>query len=1426
MGVGDWLRRQFVSFQRRNLLEDRVRRQAIEDAVDICRQRRARFEKGSIPFEETDSIFDELLDAFDEQGLDPEEVWRAADQAFPDNPRWLESLASRSVANGKTDRPTFEILRRQAERSPDNLPLILRLIECYRAQDDAFMETQLAVRARVLAKQYLDTPEGEPLPPGVTRSLCRALYEDFSKRLAAAYLDLGRRDAEAMELYEWMLQRDITETAYLEIVAGRYLEERRMDDWAIEIFESAVAFNPENRDLQRFLALHYLTCERENEGLSILRKLARSTPPDEEAANHLIQRLRSRPEIWCEGDLDLIYERARRAPVDSTLLSTLANYLYGKGDVSERAREIYRLAADNNIESGMYLRKLADHAGQCRDLKTQAQLIEEIARREGAYSPDLLAPLAEAYAKQNRRDDQALEIYRAALEAGSRNPAVHEILCRHYYEQREKSEAAIEQFRQTLEVVPECVWAQLGLLETHIAAGRHSVALTDGLALLKKQPDNERIRELVARAVAHEPNPRVIAMLGNLGDTMKRELLWAAFQEKPSARPVAVALARAEIAAGSRDKRLIPILRTALHAEPEDPEIAAALSEILWRSGREAEAVELDQEMLGWASPATRRLAASGAAPPRDDREVAARQAATRLSGFFARGNDTSPAAIKALWRAFELGVCSQEAIVFLARHTVASETWNRRALDLLNEAVRIQPQDLMLRAALMKARAANGEGAEALRWGIEQLRKSPARKSCRQFLSELLCVLTKADIPPQELGQMRALCSANPDDVEIAQLAARAHQIAGVNSPQVRSIYERALAGGQSPNPALMLNLARSCQQAGETEKAIQLYSAIVDIEPENIEALDQLASLYAATRRRGPKVMRVIAEARRRRPQDPQLKLYHADLLLERGEYAEGFDFLQETVRSAPALEPAALTILESHARLDRHLDPPRAFELAKFLLRAGRPGEAIPALKAALESGAVPPAAILEALETVETAAAAAPLRLLKGRALKLTERFDEALVVLEPLLDETDATQEPATEVIDILRRKLSRESPPTAATLMKLGRFLSLASEFEEAIAVYTRALQLDPENEAAKLALAGACLILERYDQAMAILENCPPGEERSHYLVNLSLNQERGSQWEKALRSLQLAAEGIELPAEENRRLAQLEARCRQERAAREVRSILNGFGETTRQRYEILQEIHSGHSGSVFRAYDRKRDEVVAFRLFPQAIAAQEAARALLEKRMEALRAVSHPLLIKLHDAFLDPAGCYVTQELIAGGDLGTRMSRIKGPLPVTEVRRLAQNLSEALAALHAAQIVHGALRPSRVLSSLDGAFKLTGFFAATLRKIAVETGNPELLGLLQTSPYTPPEQSHGQSPTSASDVFAFGAILYHAVVGTPPGASSPLTPSPSATQSRPAIQRAGPALSSVILRCLQADPDRRYPSFEIIRDSLKSL
>ena len=56
------------------------------------------------------------------------------------------------------------------------------------------------------------------------------------------------------------------------------------------------------------------------------------------------------------------------------------------------------------------------------------------------------------------------------------------------------------------------------------------------------------------------------------------------------ARPVAVALARAEIAAGSRDKRLIPILRTALHAEPEDPEMAAALSEILWRSGREAEA--------------------------------------------------------------------------------------------------------------------------------------------------------------------------------------------------------------------------------------------------------------------------------------------------------------------------------------------------------------------------------------------------------------------------------------------------------------------------------------------------------------------------------------------------------------------------------------------------------------------------------------------------------------------------------------------------------------------------------------------------------------------------------------------------------------------------------------------------------------------
>ena len=101
MGVGDWLRR-FVPFRRRNLSDPTEYAQAISDAVELCRKRRA---KGGDPptIEETDAVFDELIEALDEQGEDPIGVWQAADAAFPDNVRWLEALAARALASKNTE---------------------------------------------------------------------------------------------------------------------------------------------------------------------------------------------------------------------------------------------------------------------------------------------------------------------------------------------------------------------------------------------------------------------------------------------------------------------------------------------------------------------------------------------------------------------------------------------------------------------------------------------------------------------------------------------------------------------------------------------------------------------------------------------------------------------------------------------------------------------------------------------------------------------------------------------------------------------------------------------------------------------------------------------------------------------------------------------------------------------------------------------------------------------------------------------------------------------------------------------------------------------------------------------------------------------------------------------------------------------------
>jgi len=1425
MGVGDWLR-QLVPFRRRNLHEEDVRAQSIRDAVEECRRRRAKSPEAGT--DETDSIFDELLDAFEDQGLDPEPVWRAADRAFPDNPRWLEALASRAITSSKTDRETLEVLRRQAERVPENLPLLLRLIECYRAAGDSYMDVHLTGRVRAMAKKLLETPEGEELPRGVTRSLCRNLIETMSERLAAAYLGMGREDEEAMDLYLWVLERDSTATDFLGVAARYLLAKRSVDPRSIEIYEAAIAFDPRNIELQRFLATHYLSTERWQEGLAILRRLARGKPSDPEAEKTLLNWLREHPDQWSEGDWAMLVAWVKAHPQDRTLVELMAAGYSAHDDMSEDARLLYRLAAGLGIESTRYLRILAEYARQASDWKGAASHYEEIARIEGAVSADVLIPLAIACSRLERTDERALELYQAAIAGGCREEAIHDILCRYLCENRARAPESAQQFRQSLEMAPQCSWAMLGLLRHEIESGHYLAAFEDGLAYLRKNRNHAEVRKLVARALAREPNPRMLAQLRQLGDPLAREILWMAYDEKPSARPIALALARTELHAGNRETKLVPILRTAIHAEPDDLEIASGLAEILWRSGREAEAAEADRPLLAWVSPAPRQTTrASEGGGALSDREVAARTAATRLSAFYSRKNDTSPEAVKSIWLAFDLGVCPQEAILFLARHLAATGAGHPRAARVLEEACRIDPRDSLLTLAWMRARGQRGETREALQWCIEQLRKSPARRALRDLLSDLLASSSPSDLQSSDLGHLRALSASHSEDADLARIVARAHQIAGVHSPQVRSIYERALSA-KSQDPALILDLARTYQQSGDSAKAIELYSALEALDPDHKEAKEQLARLYAETHRKGSRALELVREVLKANPADPVLRRYMAELSLDRGETMQGLQSLFDLVSQFPKQAESIHDILERARHSLEAPTPDATMLLARLRVRLGDTAAAAEELARLQPGRDVPTGRLLEVCEEIlQRDPGNVRARVERAVILKINGQFDEAAKELEPLAQAPDASPNILGELVEIIELALSKQKSPSNERLLQLARLQGRMGDPASAAQTFSKVLSRDPGNMEIRLAAADAFMAAGMGEEAMLALDYCPPSAERSKRLLELSARLEREERWEQALEAVEKAAQGIELAPEDRRRLAKLQLRVRQEKAAQQARALAGVLPESARKRYELLQEIGAKPSAALFRAYDRERDEVVAFRLFAEGFAEKGAPLDAFRERVEAVRRLHHPGIIGLRDVGGEPGRFYGTFEFVAGINLEMRLERTQGPLAIPEVRRLAAEIAEALAYAHEQGIVHGALRPSRVLISLDGRFKISGFLSmeSILPPISQDrelTGGRSLPGM--PNPYSCPEQERGEEASVAGDIYSFGAILYYAAVGMPPTPSAPLTPAPGTPLPRPAIHRAGPVFSAVILRCLQAAPDKRFPSCRALLDALK--
>ena len=258
---------------------------------------------------------------------------------------------------------------------------------------------------------------------------------------------------------------------------------------------------------------------------------------------------------------------------------------------------------------------------------------------------------------------------------------------------------------------------------------------------------------------------------------------------------------------------------------------------------------------------------------------------------------------------------------------------------------------------------------------------------------------------------------------------------------------------------------------------------------------------------------------------------------------------------------------------------------------------------------------------------------------------------------------------------------------------------------------------------------------------------------------------------------------------------------------------------------RYRLERELGRGGMGVVFRATDAKTGAPVALKVMTWP---DPSALARFEREVQALRALDHPGIVRIHDAGIDQGHPFLVMELVEGTDLLAIVKR--GPLDPVRAVTLARDLALALDHAHRAGVIHRDVKPPNVLVDAEGRPHLTDFGLAAVSQSLRLTLTGEVVG---TPIYMAPEQvTSAPPPAPTLDVYSVGALLFHIVTGTPPfsGASMQHILASVIHDAPPSVRRfvpqAPPELDALITKCLEKEPSRRYPTAGALARELDAL
>jgi serine/threonine-protein kinase len=264
----------------------------------------------------------------------------------------------------------------------------------------------------------------------------------------------------------------------------------------------------------------------------------------------------------------------------------------------------------------------------------------------------------------------------------------------------------------------------------------------------------------------------------------------------------------------------------------------------------------------------------------------------------------------------------------------------------------------------------------------------------------------------------------------------------------------------------------------------------------------------------------------------------------------------------------------------------------------------------------------------------------------------------------------------------------------------------------------------------------------------------------------------------------------------------------------------------------FTIEGEIGRGGMGVVYRARDEKLKRRVAIKVLPPELAFQSEIRARFTREAETAARLSHPHIVPIYTVGEGNGLVYFVMGYVDGESLAARLKR-RGKLPVEEARRIMKEVADALSAAHALSVIHRDIKPDNIL--LDGtrgrvmvtdfgiAKAMSAGSGATLTSAGVAIGTPQ---------YMSPEQAAGEKDIDGrSDLYSLGIVSYQMLTGELPF-NAPTVAGvlmKQITEMPPPLEPKRPDcpedLTLAVMRCLEKDPENRWPSADALRRALET-